>query len=114
MSKYRAIKTIVEGIVFDSKAEARRYSELKLMERAGLIENLQRQVPIELLPGVRFHDAKRATPALRYVPDFTYYEWQKGRKTKVVEDVKGMQTPAFRIKRHALKALFNIDVMVTK
>lgn len=114
MSKYHAVKTTVDGITFDSKAEARRYSELRLMERAGLIEGLQRQVPIELLPKVKFHDATRATPALRYVPDFTYYEWQAGKKMKVFEDVKGMLTPAFKIKRHALKALFNIDVLVTK
>lgn len=114
MSKYRAIKTVVGDLTFDSKAEARRYGELRLMERAGLIENLQRQIPIVLLPTVKFHDAKRAQPALRYIPDFTYYEWQAGKKIKVVEDVKGIQTPAFVIKRHALKALFNIDVLVTK
>ena len=50
MNKYHAIKTTVDGITFDSRAEARRYRELKLLERAGVIENLVLQPKFELQP----------------------------------------------------------------
>ena len=52
MRKYRNEKTVVAGLTFDSKAEARRYGELQLLERAGRISDLRRQVPIELAPSV--------------------------------------------------------------
>lgn len=50
MSKYHATRTIVDSITFDSKREAARYAELKLMQRAGLISDLRRQVKYELIP----------------------------------------------------------------
>ena len=58
--KYGNKKTQFAGLTFDSKAEARRYGELQLLERAGLISNLRRQVPIELVPGVKLWGAARA------------------------------------------------------
>lgn len=56
----------------DSKAEARCYGELQALERMGLISNLRRQVPIELVPGVKLWGAARARPAIRLVVDFCY------------------------------------------
>lgn len=50
MSKYNSRKTTVDGFTFDSKKEAKRYLELKQMEKDGLIHNLQLQVPFELIP----------------------------------------------------------------
>ena len=50
MSKYNSRKTTVDGFTFDSKKEAKRYLELKQMEKDGLIHKLQLQVPFELIP----------------------------------------------------------------
>lgn len=111
-SKYKAVKTTVGGISFDSKAEARRYSELLLLQRAGEIRDLRRQVAFELVPGVKFAGAARAKPAIRLIADFVYTERDK----QVIEDVKSPVTaslPAFQIKRHLLLALRGLEVRVT-
>jgi len=90
-NKYNAIKTVVDGVTFDSKAEARRYNELKLLKQAGEIRwfNLQ---PSFLLTG-----------GVRYRPDFIVCG-QDGRIW--VEDVKGMETQAFKIKQKMWNALY--------
>lgn len=108
--KYKSVRTTIGSITFDSKSEARRYSELRLLEREGQISELQLQPSFILAPSVRFHDAKRTKPALKYIADFEYLE--KG--VKIIEDVKGMQTPAFKIKRHLMKVLHDIDIRITK
>lgn len=94
MNKYRARKTTVDGITFDSKGEARRYAELKLMERAGVIANLELQPAYVLQEAFRcpWNGAQRA---IKYVADFRYAE---GGKT-IVEDFKGKETEVYRIKR---------------
>lgn len=109
MSKYRNIKTVVDGITFDSKREAARWQELKLLERAGHVRGLERQVSYELAPGVKFDGAKRKQPALRLIVDFAYNEGDR----RVLEDVKGVVTTAFTIKRHLLKHLTGLDVRLT-
>jgi hypothetical protein len=108
--KFHNVKMVVGGITFDSRAEARRYLVLVEMEQAGEITNLRRQVKFELIPSVRILGSKRATPALRYVADFVY---DQGGKT-IVEDVKGLLTPVYKIKRHLMKHIFNIDILETK
>ncbi len=92
--KYNAVKTTVDGITFDSKKEARRYSELKLLEKAGHIRNL------ELQPKYRCEiDGKLICT---YKADFRYFTDER----KVVEDVKGMKTPIYRLKKKLVEALF--------
>lgn len=111
-TKYRNTKAVVGGVAFDSKREAARWQELKMLERAGQIRDLRRQVPFELVPGVKFAGAARARPALRYFADFVYVE----RGQQVVEDVKSPATanlPAFKIKRHLMLALLGLEVRVT-
>lgn len=108
--KFRNVKTLVDGIPFDSRAEARRFRALVAMEQAGFITNLRRQVKFELVPSVRLFGSKRATPALRYIADFVY---ERDGKT-VVEDVKGVLTPVYKIKRHLMKYVFNIDILETR
>lgn len=71
MQKYKAKKTEYDGIMFDSKKEAQRYAELKILERAGVIKNLQRQVTYTLIPAQRI-DGKVAERACTYKADFTY------------------------------------------
>lgn len=113
LSKYRAVRTMVDGITFDSRAEAARYTDLRLLEKAGLIEGLERQRSFELAPSVKYEGAKRATPALRYIADFSYMEWIGDKKTRIVEDTKGVLTAAFKIKRHLMKVQFGIEVRLT-
>ena len=95
-NKYSAKKTIIDGIKFDSKAEAERYLELKLLERAGKITALKRQVKFELIP-------KQADErAVYYIADFTY---EMSDKT-IAEDVKGYKTKEYIIKRKLFKSLY--------
>lgn len=110
MSKYHAQPTVIDGIRFASKAEAKRWQELVLLERAGYIRDLKRQVPFELAPAVIFmQPKKRKKPALRYVADATYTDAMTGEF--VVEDVKGgAATPLFRAKKHLMRAIHGIEV----
>lgn len=73
MSKYYNQKITVDGITFDSKKEYRRYRELCLMERAGEIDNLERQVKFELIPTQK-KNGKVVERACSYVADFVYNE----------------------------------------
>lgn len=111
MSKYKAKKTVINGITFDSKAEAAHYAGLNILEKAGMISDLKRQWPFVLAPSVKISGEKRARPPLRYIADFVYIE--DGRL--VVEDVKSPATAklaAFRMKTHLMKTVHAIDVRV--
>lgn len=94
-SKYHNQKTFIDGIRFDSAKEARRYSELKLMQKAGEIDGLQLQTPFELIPKQVDDSGKVIERAVTYKADFTY--WQNGRL--IVEDVKGIKTDAYKVKK---------------
>lgn len=107
-SKYRNVKTVVDNITFDSKREALRYSDLKLLERGKVITDLMLQVPFVLALSVVI--AGRKKPALRYIADFVYM--QNGKQ--VIEDVKGGPlTQVYIIKRHLLKHMHDLDIMET-
>jgi hypothetical protein len=95
--KYAAKRTEVDGISFASRKEARRYSELKLLERAGKIENLRRQVRFALVQTVV------------YVADFQYVE----NGETVVEDVKGYRTAEYKRKRRLMKEQHGVEVRET-
>jgi hypothetical protein len=97
-SKYRNVKTVVDGVKFDSKREAERYQQLKLWVRAGGIVDLNLQVPFILAPSVVIDGRKR--PALKYIADFTYIDCIS--RQMVIEDVKGRITEGYRIKRHLM------------
>ena len=102
-NKFGAIATTVDGIRFDSLKEARRWGELRLMERAGEIRNLRRQVRIALEGRdgpVKFQPSGRSA---FYVADFVY-EDRRLNWAEVIEDSKGHQTPEFKLKRAVLAA----------
>ena len=102
MSKYRNRKIIVDGITFDSVKEGQRWCELKLLQRAGEIRDLERQVKFVLIPAqVDWKTNKVIERECSYVADFMYWENGKDGWTKVVEDVKSpaTKTPEYRIKR---------------
>ena len=89
----------IDGIVFDSKAESRRYQELRLMERAGVVSGIELQAEYVLVPPYTRQDGTKSR-GVRYLADFRYVETSTGRT--VVEDVKGVATEAYRIKRTML------------
>ena len=94
--KYGNRKTEVNGILFDSMLEARRYAELRVLQRAGEIEDLQLQVPFELIPTQKDAKGRVIERAVKYVADFVYKD-KSGEV--IVEDTKGMKTPDYVIKR---------------
>lgn len=93
MSKYNARKTVIDGITFDSRKEADRYCELKLLQRAGKITDLKLQVPFELQPAFTVNGKK--VRAIHYIADFMYS--QGG--VYIVEDAKGCRTKEYMLKR---------------
>lgn len=86
------------------------WSHLQMLLRSGHISDLRRQVVFEMVPSVKFAGAARARPAIRYIADFVYQE----QGVEVIEDVKGVETPEFKIKRHLMKALLGLEVRVVK
>ena len=100
-SKYRAQPVVIDGLRFASKKEGARYLELKLLEKAGHIKNL------ELQP--RYDFIINGVNCGFYKADFRYFENGK----RIVEDVKGVRTPIFSLKSKLLKALYNVEVFET-
>lgn len=105
-SKYGAVKTTVDGIVFASKAEARRYSELRLLEKAGEIRGLRMQ-PAFALYVPHGHVQKRVGS---YVADFEYQALTPKGWTYVIEDVKGVATALYRWKKKHFEAEYNMKI----
>ena len=105
-SKYRSMRTVVDGVAFHSKKESLRWVELRLLERAGEISHLERQPEFPLLT----HRAGEYIEVCRYRADFRY---RRGEQV-VVEDVKskGTDTPMSKLKRKWLKAQTGIDVVI--
>lgn len=107
-SKYRAVPTVIDGIRFDSKAEARRWQELKLLERAGEIHGLSRQPRFRLtVPLMRGGNDVGTHELGEYRADFWYLDRQ-GRL--VVEDVKGVRTPLYRWKKKHFEAQYGLPI----
>ena len=100
MSKFGNKKTLIDGIWFDSKKEAKRYQDLVLMQKAKLIRNLMRQQPFELIEGVK------------YIADFTYFDDTKGGEF-IIEDVKGFKTDVYKIKKKLMKHFHNVEILET-
>lgn len=106
-NKMNACRVVTDDGKFDSKSEYARWKELKILAKAGEITHLERQVRFEISPPVIL-DGKRH-PARYYVCDFKYM--QNGQL--VVEDRKGFKTDTYRLKRHLMKAVHNIEVKET-
>lgn len=107
MSKYNSKKTIVDGQVFDSRKEAKRYQELLFLERAGAIKNLSRQVKFVLIPSQRDEaTGKVIERECSYRADFEYMEDGK----TVVEDVKGFRTKEYILKRKMMLWKYGIRI----
>jgi hypothetical protein len=111
-TKYHAVPTVVDGMRFASKAEAARYRELMQLGAAGLVQNLEFQPRFDLhVEGVKVGT---------YVADFRYqerasatwasrFDWQD-----VIEDVKGVRTPVYRLKKRMFEAEYGVTIRETR
>lgn len=102
-SKYHAKATTIDGIRFDSKAEARRYQQLCILEKVGEISELERQPVFDLLVSDFVH---RPVKVGVYRADFRY----KANGRLVVEDVKGIRTTTYRLKKKMVEAQYGIQI----
>lgn len=107
--KYGNRKVETEDGTFDSVKEYSRWQELKMMERAGEIYELQRQVPFVVIPAQRDDRGKLVEREVRYIADFTYRE--KCGNRLVVEDTKGMRTKEYIIKRKLMMYRLGIRII---
>lgn len=115
-NKYKNKRVEVDGIIFDSKKEATRYAELRLLEKAGTIKDLQRQVKYILIPAQRepdtigarggIHKGKTIEKECSYIADFVY----KVDGVTVVEDTKGFRTKDYTIKRKLMLHVHGIRI----
>ena len=105
-SKYgnRPTKT-GDGVLHDSRKEAQRWAELQMLEKANLIKNLRRQVKYELIP------KQEGERSVTYIADFVYDDLESGKH--IVEDCKGMRTPAYIIKRKLMLYVHGIRILET-
>lgn len=104
--KYRAKPCVINGIRFASQREGARYLELQLLEKAGEIKEL------ELQPKFPIYVCRRQNgelhEAFKYVADFRYREGPRG--VLVIEDVKGMKTALYRLKKKAFELQYGIEI----
>lgn len=103
-NKFGAIKTEVDGLKFDSRAEATWFMGLKAREKAGEIRDLRRQVKYPLVCG----DAHICD----YVADATYEEWRSGGWWIVTADMKGVRTPVFNLKAKLFWANYGRQILL--
>jgi len=100
-SKYNNKRVVIDGIKFDSIRESVRYLDLKILERAGEIRNLELQPRYDfVLNGVKMGF---------YKADFRYID----NGVLIIEDVKGMKTPVYNLKKKMMKAFHNIEILET-
>ena len=109
MAKYQNIRTEIDGIKFASRHEASRYAELKLLEKAGLITNLQLQRVYTLIGAQKDKEGKTLERPVKYIADFVYTDADG--KT-VVEDAKSpaTRTPVYLLKRKLMLSIYGIRI----
>lgn len=119
-NKFGNRKVTIDGMTFDSKHEYQRWKELKLLEKAGKIQGLFRQVKFELIPaqyeryerisqktGKQLADGQRCVEkAATYMADFVYWEGDR----MIVEDAKGVRTPEYILKRKLMLARHGVKI----
>jgi hypothetical protein len=104
-TKYNATKTMVDGLLFDSKREAAYYSELKIREKAGEVTGVEMQRPFALL-------GTNGTLMATFRADFCFWDNTADRFRCI--DVKGFDTPVGKLKRKMMKGLLGIDVEIIR
>lgn len=95
MNKYGNEQKVVDGIKFDSKLEAKRYIQLKLLQRAGEIKDLRMQAEFVLQPSYKKNG--KTIKAIKYIADFVYYDVSE--EKTIVEDTKGFRNDVYKLKK---------------
>ena len=108
-SKFGNRKTVFNGEVFDSLKEANRYRELLILQGTGKIKDLNRQVKFTLLPSQKDTNGKTIERPINYYADFVYTDTATGKQ--VVEDVKGIRTAEYIIKRKLMLSRYGIKII---
>ena len=103
MNKYKNKKVILDNIKFDSKVEGNRYEELKILEKAGLIKELELQPKFLLIDTIRYKG--KTYPKTYYKADFRYFDNHLGKY--IVEDVKSKITAKDKTYRLKIKMLLD-------
>ena len=96
-NKYKNQPITIDGHKFPSRREANRYSQLSLLQKAGIIRDLNLQVPFELQPAFKHPITKQTIRAIKYIADFTYYDTDTGKFH--IEDAKGIATDTYLLKK---------------
>lgn len=102
-NKYHAQATMVEGIRFASKKEAKRWQELNLLVKAKIISELERQVTYKIIVNGEL--------ICKYILDFKYLNMDNGEF--VHEDSKGFRTKEYNLKKKLMKAIYGISILET-
>ena len=107
-NKYRNKKVIYDGFQFDSQKECERYKQLKLLERAGCIKELELQKVFELQPAFSLN--KKKIQSIKYICDFYYYDNNK--QKYIVEDVKSVatKTQVYLLKKKMMQYKYKIEI----
>ena len=106
-NKYHNKKVIYNGIKFDSKKERARFITLKQLEKAGIIKELELQKKFLLQEGYTNAKGKRIRP-IYYIADFYYYDYINNKW--VVEDVKGVRTDVYKLKKKLFEYKYNLTI----
>lgn len=104
-NKYGAKKTEIDGLRFDSKAEAKFYTRLKLREKAGEVSAVELQRPFPVL-------GPKGELITTYKADFAFWDHSEDRFRVI--DVKGVETPVFKLKRKLVRAFCGVEIEVVK
>lgn len=111
-NKYKNQPITIDGHTFPSRREANRYSQLSLLQKAGIIRELKLQEPFELQPSFKHPITGKTIRAIKYIADFTYYD-ENG--IFHIEDVKGSEatmTKDFKIKRKLFIYKYGKDIEI--
>lgn len=106
-SKYHSKKVVIDGIEFQSHKEGNRYSQLKILEKAGLIKDLELQKTFELQEGFKLNG--KSHRKITYIADFYYYD--NHLKRYVVEDVKGYKTEVYKLKKKMFMYKYQVELI---
>ena len=109
-SKYGNKRVRFEGMTFDSEGEFHRYLDLLMLQRAGIITDLSRQVKFVLIPSQKDENGKTIERECSYVADFTYRE----NGEFIVEDYKGHKTDVYKLKKKLMLEKYGYRIRETR
>ena len=108
VSKYKSVKTEYNGVIYDSKKEAKYAFILDVLKKEGRISDIRRQVKFEWEEQCHAN-GMMVTFKRKYLADFTYFDLKKNER--VIVDVKGCLTAEYKKKKKIVERLFNVEII---